>query len=118
MRLSKSALLSEGKKTEAKQQIDKLESHYRTFCDELVKTEAGRAAAKAVVDEHFEFLNIILRISFNEALNKDILAQGELLSTKLFSAYMEETGVKAVLLPALEFMSIDEFEEPDIPASK
>lgn len=110
--------LSEGKKTEAKQQIDKLESHYRAFCNELVKTEAGRANAKAIVDEHFEFLNIILRISFNEALNKDILAQGELLSTKLFSAYMEETGVKAVLLPALDFMSIDEFEEPDIPRIK
>ncbi len=110
--------LSEGKKTEAKQQIDKLESHYRAFCNELVKTEAGQANAKAIVDEHFEFLNIILRISFNEALNKDILAQGELLSTKLFSAYMEETGVKAVLLPALDFMSIDEFEEPDIPRIK
>lgn len=110
--------LSEGKKTEAKQQIDKLEGHYRTFCDELVKTEAGRAAAKAIVDEHFEFLNIILRISFNEALNKDILAQGELLSTKLFSAYLEEAGVKSTLLPALDFMSIDEFEEPDIPRIK
>ncbi|WP_298716533.1 aspartate kinase [Chitinophaga sp.] len=110
--------LSEGKKAEAKQQIDKLESHYRSFCEELVKTEAGRANAKAIVDEHFEFLNIILRISFNEALNKDILAQGELLSTKLFSAYLEEAGFKSVLLPALEFMSIDEFEEPEIPRIK
>lgn len=110
--------LSEGKKTEAKQQIDKLESHYRSFCEELVKTEAGRANAKAIVDEHFEFLNIILRISFNEALNKDILAQGELLSTKLFSAYLGEAGFKSVLLPALEFMSIDEFEEPEIPRIK
>src|SRR6516225_7287946 len=59
--------LSEGKKDQAKQQIDKLEDHYRSFCDELVKTEAGRANAKAIVDEHFEFLNIILKISFNEA---------------------------------------------------
>ena len=36
--------------------------------------------AEDVIKEHFEFLNIILRISFSEALNKDILAQGELLS--------------------------------------
>lgn len=110
--------LASGKKAEAKQLIDKLEGHYRTFCEELVQTEAGRANAKAIVDEHFEFLNIILRISFNEALNKDILAQGELLSTKLFGAYLEEAGVKSVLLPALEFMSIDEFEEPEIPRIK
>ncbi len=110
--------LVEGKKDQAKQQIDKLESHYRTFCTELVKGEAAREKAKAIVDEHFEFLNIILRISFNEALNKDILAQGELLSTKLFCAYLGDAGIKAVLLPALEFMSIDEFEEPEIPRMK
>lgn len=110
--------LSEGKKEQAKQQIDKLESHYRAFCNDLVKQEAGRANAKAIVDEHFEFLNIILKISFNEALNKDILAQGELLSTRLFCVYLEEAGIPAVLLPALDFMSIDEFEEPEIPKIK
>lgn len=110
--------LSEGKKAQAKQQIDKLESHYRSFCNELVKQEAGRASAKAIIDEHFEFLNIILKISFNEALNKDILAQGELLSTRLFCVHLEEAGVPAVLLPALDFMSIDEYEEPEIPKIK
>lgn len=110
--------LSEGKKEQAKGQIDKLEAHYRTFIQELVKQDAARAKATAVVDEHFEFLNIILKISFNEALNKDILAQGELLSTRLFSVYLEEAGVEAVLLPALDFMSIDEYEEPEIPKIK
>lgn len=110
--------LVEGKKEQAKQQIDKLESHYRAFCNELVKGEAAREKAKAVVDEHFEFLNIILKISFNEALNKDILAQGELLSTRLFCVHLEDAGLKGVLLPALEFMSIDEFEEPEIPRMK
>lgn len=110
--------LADGNKAQAKQQIDKLEAHYRSFCEALVKTDAARAAANAIVDEHFEFLNIILKISFNEALNKDILAQGELLSTKLFTAYLQEAGIKAVLLPALDFMSIDEFEEPEIPRIK
>jgi aspartate kinase len=110
--------LSEGKKDQAKQQIDKLEAHYRAFCNELVKQPAGQAAAKAIVDEHFEFLNIILKISFNEALNKDLLAQGELLSTKLFCVFLEEAGVEATLVPALDFMSIDEYEEPEIPRIK
>jgi aspartate kinase len=109
---------SEGKKAQAKQQIDKLESHYRAFVQELVKTDAGRKNASVIVDEHFEFLNIILKISFNEALNKDILAQGEMLSTRLFCAYLEEAGVSAVLISALDFMSIDEFEEPEIPRMK
>ena len=110
--------LSGGKREQAKEQIDRLEAHYRTFCEALVKGADARAKAAAVVDEHFEFLNIILKISFNEALNKDILAQGELLSTKLFSVYLGEAGIKAVLLPALDFMSIDEYEEPEIPKIK
>jgi aspartate kinase len=67
-----------------------------------------------VVTEHFDFLHIIGKISFSEALNKDILAQGELLSTRLFSLFLEENGIVHVLLPALEFMSIDQHEEPQL----
>ena len=70
--------------------------------------------ASDIILEHFEFLSIILRISFSEALNKDILAQGELLSTKLFSVYLEEQGISHVLLPALEFMRIDDEDEPQL----
>ena len=64
------------------------------------------------------FLNIILKISFSEALNKDILAQGELLSTKLFSIYLEEKNIDHVLFPALEFMRIDGYGEPQIGSIK
>lgn len=98
----------------AGEQIKKLSAHYDAFIQELVKTEKARAHALTITKEHFEFLSIILRISFSEALNKDILAQGELLSTKLFSVYLEEKGIRHVLLPALEFMSIDEEDEPQL----
>ena len=110
--------LALGDRSAAKQKIDKLEAHYQGFVNELLLKEATRAKGFAVVSEHFEFLNIILRISFSEALNKDILAQGELLSTKLFSAYLEEQGVDHMLLPALEFMTIDQNEEPQLGSIK
>ena len=106
--------LSNSDRAAAKQKIDALEAHYRNFIPSLVQQEAMRSKANAIVSEHFEFLNIILKISFSEALNKDILAQGELMSTKLFSVYLEEIGVEHVLLPALEFMSIDQYEEPQL----
>ena len=96
----------------AKLRIDKLEAHYKDFISDLLKTPAAREKANSIISEHFEFLNIILKISFSEALNKDILAQGELMSTKLFSAYLTEAGVEHELLPALEFMQIDSYEEP------
>jgi len=86
--------LNQGDRNAAKHKIDALETHYRKFVTELVKTEAAIAKANDIVTEHFEFLNIILRISFSEALNKDILAQGELMSTKLFCTYLEEQGIK------------------------
>ena len=110
--------ISSGERETAKQQIDKLETHYQSFIVDLVKGEKTLAKAKAIVAEHFEFLTIILRISFSEALNKDILAQGELLSTKLFSVFLEEHGIDHVLLPALEFMSIDSHDEPQVNSIK
>ena len=106
--------ISKGDRAAAKQSIDKLEAHYHDFISKLVKTPEAIAKATATVAEHFEFLNIILKISFSEALSKDILAQGELLSTKLFCVYMEEQGINHMLLPALEFMTIDHYDEPQI----
>lgn len=110
--------IAKGDRQAAKKSIDKLEAHYQAFVSELVKKEEARAKAKAILAEHFEFLNIILRISFSEALSKDILAQGELLSTKLFCTYLEEQGIPHQLLPALEFMTIDHYDEPQIGSIK
>jgi aspartate kinase len=116
--VSISDAIAEGYRKEATRKIEELEAHYRKFVDDLVTTEQGKQKANAIVSEHFEFLNIILKISFSEALNKDILAQGELLSTKLFSVFLEEKKVEHVLLPALEFMSIDAYGEPQIGSIK
>jgi len=110
--------IAKGDRQSAKQSIDKLEKHYLSFIKDLVKTKEAVAKAKAIIAEHFEFLTIILKISFSESLNKDILAQGELLSTKLFCVYMEEKGIDHMLLPALEFMSIDHYDEPQIGSIK
>lgn len=110
--------LSKGERDTARQQIEKLSQHYDTFLTELLSREDSRQRARQMVGDHFEFLNIILKISFNEALNKDILAQGELLSTKLFSVYLHELAIDHVLLPALDFMTIDAYDEPQIGSIK
>ncbi len=110
--------LATNERSDAKQKIDQLEAHYMQFVDALLETDAARQKAKNLLAEHFEFLNIILKISYSEALNKDILAQGELMSTRLFSVYLEEAGIDHVLLPALEFMQIDTYEEPQIGSIK
>jgi aspartate kinase len=106
--------LAIGNKQEAKTKIDALEAQYKAFIKDLVSTPEALQKAEDVLKEHFEFLNIILRISYNDALNKDILAQGELISTKLFSIYLTEKGIDHALLPALDFMSIDANDEPQV----
>ena len=110
--------IAKGDRNGAKQAIDTLEAHYQAFIADLLKKPDTLSKAKNILAEHFEFLNIILKISFSEALSKDILAQGELLSTKLFCTYLEEQGVDHVLLPALEFMTIDSYDEPQIGSIK
>ncbi|MEP6927199.1 MAG: aspartate kinase [Ginsengibacter sp.] len=110
--------LAKGERVSAKQRIDALEHHYQNFILQLVKSEESYNKAKGILAEHFEFLNIILKISFSEALNKDILAQGELLSTKLFSIFLEEKKVPHVWLAALDFMTIDPSGEPQVGSIK
>ena len=110
--------MAKGDKTQASELISKLELHYKQFIQNLLTDKDLQQKATAVINEHFEFLNIILKISFNEALNKDILAQGELMSTKLFSIYLEEQNIDHAFLPALEFMSIDSYDEPQVPVIK
>jgi aspartate kinase len=109
-----SSLLANNDRHSASEKIKALEDHYQQFVKELLVTEPMLKKAKKVLAEHFEFLSIILKISFSEALNKDILAQGELLSTKLFCLYLEEEGVNHMLLPALDFMSLDNQDEPQV----
>lgn len=110
--------LAKGERNIAKQRIDALEDHYQNFILKLVKKETSYQKAKAILAEHFEFLNIILKISFSEALNKDILAQGELISSKLFSTYLEEQDIKHKWLPALDFMTVDAAGEPQVGSIK
>ncbi|MEY2706197.1 MAG: hypothetical protein RL407_2259 [Bacteroidota bacterium] len=106
--------LAQGDRGLAKDRIEKLHAHYLEFYPALLTTPAAREKAEAILKEHFELLHILLKISFNEAIQRDILAQGELLSTKLFHALLEELGIPSVLLPALDFMSIDENSEPEL----
>ena len=113
-----SDLLANNDRNGARQKIDELESYYRQFVMELLQDAVALKKANDILSEHFEFLTIILKISFSEALLKDILAQGELLSTKIFCLYLEEQKVKHVLLPALDFMTLDNQDEPQLGAIK
>ena len=96
------------------EKIDALEKHYALFINDLIKEASLKTKAEAIIKEHFEFLRITQRISLSDALNKDILAQGELMSTKLFALYLEQEKIEHALIPALDFMCLDMNDEPDL----
>jgi aspartate kinase len=106
--------LASANKKEAIQKVDSLDKQYRDFIIELLSGEALPAKANEMINEHFDFLRITQKISLSDALNKDILAQGELMSTKLFSLYLEQEKIDHVLLPALDYMQLDVNDEPDL----
>ena len=109
-----SNLLAINERHTATGKIIQLETIYSAFLKELLADPVIIEQGNAILAEHFEFLKIILKISFSEALYKDILAQGELLSTKLFSLYLQEIEVEHKLIPALDFMTLDTQDEPQV----
>lgn len=94
-------------------QIDALYAHYQAFIKDLYKSEAGYKAGQAIVEKEFSFIRSLLNIRpFTLKQEKEIVAEGELLSTQMFEAYLQEEGVNSALLPALDYMLIDTDNEP------
>ena len=99
----------------AESQIGALKTHYDDFLTNLYKTAAGKVAGQVVVDKEFSFIRSLTGIKpFTIKQEKELVAEGELLSTQIFQAYLDEEGVPSALLPALEFMRIDADNEPEI----
>ena len=107
------ALLKEDKK-KATELIDQLYQSYNNFIIELLPEGDFRAQGQEVVDYHFQFLRTLANNIFTNIEDKVVLAQGELLSTTLYHVYLKSIGIASVLLPALDFMKIDDSNEPVI----
>jgi aspartate kinase len=95
--------------------IKALHEQYHTFVEELLPAADYREQGMEVVDYHFHFISSLVNDIFTPIEERVVLAQGELLSTTLYHIYLKSIGVPSVLLAALDFMKIDEDNEPDIP---
>lgn len=98
----------------ANEAISRLEQIYINEVHQLYSVEEYLTKGKDLVKHHFNYLRSFTLDMFTANEEKAILAQGELLSTALFFFYLQESGIKAELLPALNFMRIDGNDEPDL----
>jgi aspartate kinase len=111
--LSISESLHAGNTSEAKAKATELRAHYDQFLTELYSTPAGLGKGQAIVEKEFNFIDsLIATAPYTVKQEKEIVALGELLSTQIFEAFLQEEGVSSALLPALDFMVIDEDNEP------
>ncbi|MDR0988902.1 MAG: aspartate kinase [Prevotellaceae bacterium] len=97
----------------ANEVINRLEAQYRGHVNELYATAEYKQKASELLRSHFNYIRSYTKDLFTLFEEKVILAQGELMSTAMMNFYLQECGVKAVLLPALEYMRTDKNAEPD-----
>lgn len=97
----------------ANELINSFEKEYTVFIKDLYKSEGAQKEALASLEETIAEIRLFTVDVFTLFEERAVLAQGTLLSTKLFHIYLQENNVKSELISALDFMRIDKNSEPD-----
>ena len=93
--------------------INTLEKKYMQHVEELYSTDEYKQKTRDFLAQEFDYLRSFTKDIFTSFEEKSIVAQGEIMSTNMMVNYLQERGVKAVLLSALDFMRTDKNGEPD-----
>jgi aspartate kinase len=93
--------------------INKLAITYYKHADELYSATEYKQRAKELISHHFDYIRTFTKDLFTLFEERVVLAQGELISTGMMNLYLNELGIKSVLLPALDYMRTDKNAEPD-----
>ena len=91
-----------------------LQTKYMQTIKDLYKSEEAIKSATNKVNEIFAHLRDLATRPLNDELEKEIVAQGEIISTNMVTIYMREIGLDVELLNALDFMRLNVNGEPDI----
>ena len=97
----------------ANEVINNLEKKYMQHVDELFTTDEYKQKTRDFLISEFGYLRSFTKDIFTSFEEKSIVAQGEIMSTNMMVNYLEEQGVKAILLSAFDFMRTDKNAEPD-----
>ncbi|MCB0491791.1 MAG: aspartate kinase [Cyclobacteriaceae bacterium] len=100
--------------TRATALINTLEDFYNNFSKKLFKTATYQALGEEIISRHFSLIRLLAAGKYDERTGRELLAQGELISTEFFHTHLNERDLKSRMLPALHFMSIDEDHEPEL----
>lgn len=91
-----------------------LQDKYKQTIRDLYSTREYAEAANSKVSEIFNYLRELANRPLTADLEKEIVAQGEFMSTNMVALYMQEQGIDAVLLNSFDFMRLASNGEPDL----
>lgn len=97
----------------ANEVINNLERTYMQHVEELFTTDEYKQKTIAFLQSEFAYMRSFTKDIFTSFEEKSIVAQGEIMSTNMMLNYLEEIGIKAILISALDFMRTDKNSEPD-----
>lgn len=97
----------------ANEVVNNLEKKYEQHVSELYATDEMKKKTSEFLHSEFDYLRSFTKDLFTSFEEKSIVAQGEIMSTNMVVNYLQECGIKAVLVNALDFMRTDKNAEPD-----
>ncbi len=106
--------LHKGNVPGAQETLNSLRARYADVVQGLYALEPSRAKARQMLDRTFSLIARFFEGEFTMAEEKEVLACGEMMSVALMQYYFEEQGVRAAILPALDYMRTAEGGEPDM----
>lgn len=93
--------------------INRLEEKYMQHVEDLYSTDKWKTETRNFIHEIFTYLRSFTKELFTSFEEKNIVAQGEILSTNMMTNYMKEQGYNVALVSALDFMRTDKNSDPD-----
>jgi len=93
--------------------ISRLLAKYLVVIEELYHTESYKHQARETINVHFNHIRSFVKEEFTSFEEREILSKGELLSSYMMYYYLLESGVQSAMIPALDYMRLNDSGEPD-----
>ncbi|WP_417290566.1 aspartate kinase [Corallibacter sp.] len=103
----------EGNRSLAKEHVNNLYLKYIDVILNLLQDYPLNKETECYVQSVFNYLNKLIELPHSELMHDSIVSQGEMLSTFIFSRFLQQEGINVKLISALDFMRIDKMNEPD-----
>lgn len=105
--------IKNGERESTIQVIQKIKEIHYLIIEDLFVSNNFKQIAEMKVEDSLKLISNYKNSRITEKTEKEILAQGEIISCSIIYLYMLEQEFDVAYLPALHFMFTDKYKEPD-----